>query len=96
MAHAACQKWVTRKFYGEITPREISWGIFKCRDSLKVTVDGREDRFDGENRSFVVQFSSFQCGFGSIFLPLVKLRYHQNTQVVHPVTIMTLWNQKLT
>ena len=56
MAHAACQKWVTRKFYGDITPRELSWGIFKCPDYLKVNVDEREDRFDGENRSFLVQF----------------------------------------
>ncbi|CAF4159337.1 unnamed protein product, partial [Rotaria magnacalcarata] len=36
MAHAACQKWVTRQFYGEITPREISWGLFKCPDYLKI------------------------------------------------------------
>ncbi len=36
MAHAACQKWVTRQFYGEITPRELSWGLFKCPDYLKV------------------------------------------------------------
>jgi hypothetical protein len=38
MAHAACQKWVTRQFYGEITPRELSWGLFKCPDYLKVCV----------------------------------------------------------
>jgi hypothetical protein len=37
MAHAACQKWVTRQFYGEITPRELSWGLFKCPDYLKVS-----------------------------------------------------------
>ncbi|CAF2034690.1 unnamed protein product [Rotaria magnacalcarata] len=36
MAHAACQKWVTRQFYGEITPRELSWGLFKCPDYLKI------------------------------------------------------------
>ncbi|CAF3680256.1 unnamed protein product [Rotaria sp. Silwood1] len=36
MAHAACQKWVTRQFYGEITPRELSWGLFKCPDSIKI------------------------------------------------------------
>ncbi|CAF2382637.1 unnamed protein product [Rotaria sp. Silwood2] len=36
MAHAACQKWVTRQFYGEITPREIPWGLFKCPDSIKI------------------------------------------------------------
>lgn len=36
MAHAACQKWVTRQFYGDITPRELSWGLFKCPDYLKV------------------------------------------------------------
>ena len=36
MAHAACQKWVTRQFYGEITPRELSRGFFKCPDYLKV------------------------------------------------------------
>jgi hypothetical protein len=37
MAHAIIQKWVTRKFYGEITPKEISWGLFRCSDGLKVT-----------------------------------------------------------
>ncbi|CAF4428057.1 unnamed protein product, partial [Rotaria socialis] len=36
VAHAACQKWVTRQFYGEITPRELTWGLFKCSDSLKI------------------------------------------------------------
>lgn len=36
MAHPACQKWVTRQFYGDITPRELSWGLFKCPDNLKV------------------------------------------------------------
>ncbi|CAF3812768.1 unnamed protein product [Rotaria sordida] len=36
MAHAACQKWVTRQFYGDITPRELSWGLFKCPDYLKI------------------------------------------------------------
>ncbi|CAF1066034.1 unnamed protein product [Adineta steineri] len=36
MAHAACQKWVTRQFYGEITPRELSWGLFKCPDYFKI------------------------------------------------------------
>ncbi|CAF3796253.1 unnamed protein product, partial [Rotaria sp. Silwood1] len=36
VAHAACQKWVTRQFYGEITPRELSWGLFKCPDSIKI------------------------------------------------------------
>ncbi|CAF0794665.1 unnamed protein product [Didymodactylos carnosus] len=37
MAHAACQKWLTRQFYGEITPRELSWGLFKTPDYLKIT-----------------------------------------------------------
>ncbi len=36
MTHAACQKWVTRQFYGQITPRELPWGLFKCPDYLKV------------------------------------------------------------
>ncbi|CAF1217287.1 unnamed protein product [Rotaria sordida] len=36
VAHAACQKWVTRQFYGEITPRELSWGLFRCPDSIKI------------------------------------------------------------
>ncbi|CAF4724464.1 unnamed protein product [Rotaria sp. Silwood1] len=36
VAHAACQKWVTRQFYGEITPRELPWGLFKCPDSIKI------------------------------------------------------------
>ena len=36
MAHAACQRWLTRKFYGEITPRELSRGLFICPHSLKV------------------------------------------------------------
>ncbi|CAF2382653.1 unnamed protein product [Rotaria sp. Silwood2] len=36
MAHAACQKWVTRQFYGEITLRELPWGLFRCPDSIKI------------------------------------------------------------
>ncbi|CAF0774571.1 unnamed protein product [Rotaria sordida] len=36
MAHAACQKWVTRQFYGEITPRELPFGLYKCPDSIKI------------------------------------------------------------
>ncbi|CAF0787906.1 unnamed protein product [Didymodactylos carnosus] len=36
MAHAACQKWLTRQFYGEITPRELSWGLFKTPDYFKI------------------------------------------------------------
>ena len=36
ISHAACQKWIVSKIYGEITPRELSWGLFKCPDYLKV------------------------------------------------------------
>ncbi|CAF1295616.1 unnamed protein product [Rotaria sordida] len=36
MAHPVCQKWVTRQFYGEITPREVSWGFFTCPKYLKI------------------------------------------------------------
>ncbi|CAF1368592.1 unnamed protein product [Rotaria sordida] len=36
MAHPVCQKWVTRQFYGEITPCEISWGLFTCPKHLKI------------------------------------------------------------
>ena len=36
MSHSILQKWVTRKFYGEITPRELSWGLFTTPDYLKV------------------------------------------------------------
>jgi hypothetical protein len=36
MAHSILQKWVTRKFYGEITPRELSWGFFSAPDYIKV------------------------------------------------------------
>ncbi len=36
MSHPVLQKWVTRQFYGEITPRELSWGFFICPDYLKV------------------------------------------------------------
>ena len=73
MAHAACQKWVTRQFYGEITPRELSWGLFKCPDYLKVS-SNRNPRvvtlpFD---RSSLVPFSSFPCGFGLTSLLSVK------------------------
>ncbi|CAF3628955.1 unnamed protein product [Rotaria sp. Silwood1] len=38
MAHAVCQKWVTRQFYGQITPRELSWGLFTCPKFLKITL----------------------------------------------------------
>ncbi|CAF0923893.1 unnamed protein product [Didymodactylos carnosus] len=36
MAHAACQKWLTRQFYGEITPREMPWGLFKTPIYFKI------------------------------------------------------------
>ncbi|CAF1266771.1 unnamed protein product [Rotaria sordida] len=36
MAHPVCQKWVIRQFYGEITPRELSWGLFTCPKFLKI------------------------------------------------------------
>ncbi|CAF4080202.1 unnamed protein product, partial [Rotaria sordida] len=36
MAHPVCQKWVTRQFYGEITPRELSWGLFTYPKFLKI------------------------------------------------------------
>ena len=36
MAHRACQKWITRKLYSEIIPRNLSYGFFKCSDYFKV------------------------------------------------------------
>lgn len=36
IAHTIIQKWITRKFYGEITPKQLSWGFFTCPDGLKV------------------------------------------------------------
>ena len=36
MAHPACQKWVNRRLFGEITPRDLSWGLFRCPLSFKV------------------------------------------------------------
>ncbi|CAF4075358.1 unnamed protein product, partial [Rotaria sp. Silwood2] len=36
VAHAVCQKWVTRKFYGNITPQEVSWGLFSFPKYLKI------------------------------------------------------------
>ncbi|CAF1426031.1 unnamed protein product, partial [Rotaria sordida] len=36
MAHPVCQKWIIRQFYGEITPRELSWGLFICPKFLKI------------------------------------------------------------
>lgn len=80
MAHAACQKWVTKRFYGEITPRDLPWGLFKCPDYLKVGLDEREESVYGENRLFSVHFLFFQCGFGLIFLPLVKRPHHQKNR----------------
>ncbi|CAF4897118.1 unnamed protein product, partial [Rotaria sp. Silwood1] len=35
MVHPAYQKLVTRRFYNEITLRELSFGLFKCPDYLK-------------------------------------------------------------
>ena len=59
MAHAACQKWVTRQFYGEITPRELSWGLFKCPDYLKVCEDVEKSR---EREELFVGIDYLQCG----------------------------------
>jgi hypothetical protein len=36
MSHAILQKWVTRKFYGEMTPRDLTWGFFTYPESFKV------------------------------------------------------------
>ncbi|CAF3750600.1 unnamed protein product [Rotaria sordida] len=36
MIHPAYQKLVTQRFYDEITVRELSWGLFKCPDYLKI------------------------------------------------------------
>lgn len=84
MAHAACQKWVTRQFYGEITPRELSWGLFKCPDYLKVKSSGcsctffyHDIDFDCHYRLFQAPFSFFPCGFGLIFPRSVKLHHHR-------------------
>ena len=35
MAHAACQKWLTRQFYGEITPRDLQWDHLNVLSILK-------------------------------------------------------------
>jgi hypothetical protein len=64
MAHAACQKWVTRQFYGEITPRELSWGLFKCPDYLKVSHIFEWIVHLFVCRLFSVLFLYFPCGFG--------------------------------
>jgi hypothetical protein len=36
MAHAVCQKWISRQFYGGITPQDLTWGLFRCSDYFKV------------------------------------------------------------
>ena len=59
MAHAACQKWVTRQFYGKITPRELSWGLFKCPDYLKVR--GEASMGVRSTRLFSVELDHLQC-----------------------------------
>ncbi|CAF3790456.1 unnamed protein product [Rotaria sordida] len=38
MVHPAYQKLVTQRFYDEITVRELSWGLFKCPDYLKIII----------------------------------------------------------
>ncbi|CAF0976650.1 unnamed protein product [Rotaria sordida] len=35
MAHAICQKWIIRQFYGEIAPQNLTWGFFMCSDYFK-------------------------------------------------------------
>ena len=36
IAHPCCQKWITKKFYGGLDIREMSFGIFKLSTWIKV------------------------------------------------------------
>lgn len=38
LAHPCCQKWITKKFYGSIEIRELSYGLFELPIWIKVKV----------------------------------------------------------
>ncbi|CAF1546940.1 unnamed protein product [Adineta ricciae] len=74
LSHAILQKWVTRHFYGEITPRGLSWGSLAVSEHLKITLSalfifpmwfwinfsaiGQEELKDGESQNSEKSVSS--------------------------------------
>ena len=36
IAHPCCQKWITKKFHGDIDIRELNFGLFKIPTWMKV------------------------------------------------------------
>ena len=36
IAHPCCQKWITKKFHGDIDIRELNFGLFKIPTWMKI------------------------------------------------------------
>jgi hypothetical protein len=83
MAHAVCQKWIIRQFYGGINLQDLTWGLFRCSDYFKVNRNIDFSLFCNEiSRLSSVLVSYFRCGFGLIFQRVMKLRQYQKKQTM--------------